>query len=159
MNSSGKEQLIRKLVSVIESLTAKNSGSDIQLQWKENGTSLENRDTNQILFIGGWTPSVANQVLTNDEGEVGKPQLSKRQRKTPALKDQDFYGKSKTVRVNNSRKEDGTTKISLTMWQCIEAEQSNNVRNFGLRILHHNVQSLSNKKMRQQRCYRLIGCT
>jgi hypothetical protein len=62
MNSSGKEQLILKLASVIEILTAKNSGSDIKLQWKENGTSLENRDTNQILLIGGWKPSVANQV-------------------------------------------------------------------------------------------------
>jgi hypothetical protein len=90
MNSSGKEQLILKLASVIESLTAKNSGSDIKLQWKENGTSLENRDTYQMLGIGGWTPSVANQVSKNDEGEVGKPQLSKRQRKNPALKDQDF---------------------------------------------------------------------
>ena len=97
MNSSGKEQLILKLASVIESLTVKNSRSDIRLQWKENGTSLENRDTNQTLGIGAWTPSVANQVSKNDEGEVGKPQLSKRQRKNPALKDKDFYGKSKTL--------------------------------------------------------------
>ena len=51
-----------------------------------------------------------------------------------------------SVRVNNRRKEDDTTKISLTRGQCIEAEQRNNVRDFGLRILHHNVQSLSNKK-------------
>jgi hypothetical protein len=74
MNSSGKEQLILKLVDMIESLTIKNSGSSIQLQWKENGTSL----------------AVANQVPKNDEGEVVKPQLIKRQRKNPALKDQDF---------------------------------------------------------------------
>ena len=51
-----------------------------------------------------------------------------------------------SVRVNNRRKKDGTTNISLTRGQCIEAEQRNNVRDFGLRILHHNVQSLSNKK-------------
>jgi hypothetical protein len=72
MNSSGKEQLILKLADMIESLTIKNSGSSIQLQWKENGTSLDNIDSVQILGIGGCTPPVANQVPDND-GEVVKP--------------------------------------------------------------------------------------
>jgi hypothetical protein len=90
MNSSGKEQLTLKLADMIESLTVKNSGSSIQLQWKEYGTSLDSIDTLQIRGIGGCTPSVVNQIPKNDEGEVGKPQLIRRQRKNPALKDQDF---------------------------------------------------------------------
>jgi hypothetical protein len=75
---------------VIESLTVKNSGSVIKLQWKKNGSSPKNSDTSQSLRIGGWTPGVANQVSKYDGEEVGIPQLSKRQRKNPALKDQDF---------------------------------------------------------------------
>jgi hypothetical protein len=55
MNSSGKEQIILKLVEMIEGLTVKNSVSNIQLQWKENVTSLDNSGTKQILGIGGCT--------------------------------------------------------------------------------------------------------
>jgi len=48
--------------------------------------------------------------------------------------------------VYNRTKKDGITKTLLTKEQCMEGGQKNNVRNFGLRILHHNVQSLFNKK-------------
>jgi hypothetical protein len=67
MNSSGKDQLIMKLVEMIENITVQNSGSNIELQWK-----------------------CENQVSKYDEGEVSNPQLNKRQRKNPALKDRDF---------------------------------------------------------------------
>ena len=33
--------------------------------------------------------------------------------------------------------------------QCTEGGQRNNVSNFGLRILHHNVQSLLNKQKKR----------
>jgi len=48
--------------------------------------------------------------------------------------------------VYNRTKKDGITKTLLTKEQCTEGGQKNNVRNFGLRILRHNVQSLFNKK-------------
>jgi len=67
MNPSGKDQLIMNLVEVIESITVQNSGSNIELQWE-----------------------CENQVSKNDEGEVSKPQMNRRQRKNPALKDWDF---------------------------------------------------------------------
>jgi len=53
-----------------------------------------------------------------------------------------------SVRTNNRRKDESTKKTILTKDLNVEEEQWNNVRDFGLRILHHNVQSLSNKKMR-----------
>jgi len=43
-------------------------------------------------------------------------------------------------------KKDGISKTLLTKEQCAEGGQKNNVRNFGFRILHHNVQSLYNRK-------------
>jgi hypothetical protein len=49
INSSGKEQLIRKLASVIESVTVKNSGPNIALQWIGNGSSIGNMESNQSL--------------------------------------------------------------------------------------------------------------
>ena len=52
---------------MIESVTVQNSGSNIELQWE-----------------------CENRVSKYDEGEVSKPQLNKRQRKNPALKDRDF---------------------------------------------------------------------
>ena len=85
MNSSGKDQLIMKLASVIESVTVNNSGPSIELQWKGNGINIGNMVTNPILQTGG-----VNQVLKDEVGEVSKPQLNKRQRKNPALKDHDF---------------------------------------------------------------------
>jgi hypothetical protein len=50
--------------------------------------------------------------------------------------------------VYNRSKKDGTTKILLRKGQHSKGGQRNNVRNFGLRVLHHNVQSLFNKKIR-----------
>jgi len=89
MNSAGKAQIILKLADMIESLAVKNNISYIQLQWKGNGISLGNGDTERILGIGDKS-FVVNQVSKNDEGGLGTPQLNKRQRKNPALKDQDF---------------------------------------------------------------------
>jgi hypothetical protein len=37
-------------------------------------------------------------------------------------------------------------KLRLTSEQCSDVERWKNVKDFGLRILHQNVQSLSNKK-------------
>jgi hypothetical protein len=51
-----------------------------------------------------------------------------------------------SVNVIKRSEEESTAKISLNKRQCIKTEQRQNVRDFGLRILHHNVQSLSNKK-------------
>jgi len=48
--------------------------------------------------------------------------------------------------VYNRTKKDRITKTLVTKEQRMEGGQRNNVRNFGLRILHHNVQSLFNKK-------------
>jgi len=42
-------------------------------------------ETNQVSRLGG-----ENQASKYEEGEVSKPQLNKRQRRNPALKDQDF---------------------------------------------------------------------
>ena len=53
-----------------------------------------------------------------------------------------------SVRTNNRRKEKGMKKTILTKDLNVEEEQWNNVRDFRLRLLHHNVQSLSNKKKR-----------
>jgi hypothetical protein len=39
-------------------------------------------------------------------------------------------------------------KTIVTKDLNVEEEKWNNVRDFGLRILHHNVQSLSNKKIK-----------
>ena len=85
MNSLGKDQLIMKLAGMIESVTVKNSGSNIELQWNENRINLGNMEINQIPRIGGEI-----QLSKYEEGEVSKPQLYKRQRKNPALNDQDF---------------------------------------------------------------------
>ena len=90
MNSSGKAQIILNLAEMIESLSVKNDVSYIQLQWKENEINLDNGSIERILGIGGGTSFTVNQVSKNDEGGLGKPQLNKRQRKNPALKDQDF---------------------------------------------------------------------
>jgi hypothetical protein len=76
---------MENLASVIESLTVINSGPNIELQWREYGLIVENLDINQIQQLGG-----VNQVPKHEEGEVAKPQLNKRQRKNPALKDHDF---------------------------------------------------------------------
>ena len=93
-NSSGKDQLIMKLAEVIESVTVQNSGSNIKLQWKGNGINLGNVETDQTPRIG-----CENEVSKYDDGEASKPQLNKRQRKNPALKDQEFfYGKFKILR-------------------------------------------------------------
>jgi len=94
MNSLGKDQHKIKLAGMIESVTVKNSGSNIELQWKENRINLGNMEINQIPWIGGEI-----QLSKYEEGEVSKPQLNKRQRKNPALKDQDFfYGKFKILK-------------------------------------------------------------
>jgi len=85
MNCLGKDQLIMKLAGMIESVTFKNSGHNIELQWKGTGINLGNMETNQVSRIGG-----ENQVSKYEEGEVSKPQLKRRQRRNPALKDQDF---------------------------------------------------------------------
>ena len=90
MNSSSKAHIIQNLAEMIESLSVKNNVSYIQLQWKENEINLDNGSTERILGIEGGTSFTVNQVSKNDEGGLGKPQLNKRQRKNPALKDQDF---------------------------------------------------------------------
>ena len=41
---------------------------------------------------------------------------------------------------------DGTTKTLVMKNQGIEKVQDKNVKEFGLRVLHHNVQSLFNKR-------------
>jgi len=74
-----------KLAGVIESVTVKNSGPNIELQWKGTGINLGNMETNQVSRLGG-----EKQASKYEEGEVNKPQLYKRQRRNPALKDQDF---------------------------------------------------------------------
>jgi len=51
-----------------------------------------------------------------------------------------------SVRTNNRRKEESMKQTIVTKDLNMEEEQWNIVRDFGLRILHHNVQSLSNKK-------------
>jgi len=86
MNSSGKDQLIMKLAGMIESVTVKNNGPNIEMQWKGTGINLRNMETNQVSRFGG-----ENQVSKYEEIEVSKPQLNKRQRRNPALKDQDFF--------------------------------------------------------------------
>jgi hypothetical protein len=50
-----------------------------------------------------------------------------------------------SVRVNNRGKKGGA-KVRITREQYIDAEQWNNVRDFGLRILHHNVQEFIQQK-------------
>ena len=85
MNFLGKDQLIMKLAGMIESVTVKNSGHSIELQWKGTGINLGNMETNQVSRLGG-----EKQASKYEEGEVNKPQLYKRQRRNPALKDQDF---------------------------------------------------------------------
>jgi hypothetical protein len=52
-----------------------------------------------------------------------------------------------SVRINN-RILEGGIKINLDREQGFDAERWTNAKSFGLRIVHHNVQSLSNKKMR-----------
>jgi len=42
-----------KLAGMIESVTVKNSGSNIELQWKENRINSGNLEINQIPQIGG----------------------------------------------------------------------------------------------------------
>jgi len=85
MNCLGKDQLIMKLADMIGSVTVKNSGHNIELQWKETGINLGNMETNQVLRFGG-----ENQVSKYEEREVSKPELNKRQRRNPAQKDQEI---------------------------------------------------------------------
>jgi len=147
LNSSGKAQIILKLADMIESLAVKNNISYIQLQWKENGISPDNGDTEQILGKEGDKSFVANQVSKKDEGGLGKPQLNKRQEKSSSEGSRFFMANLKSsVRTNNRRKEESMKKTILTKDLNVEEEQRNNVMDFGLRILHHDVQSLSNKK-------------
>ena len=51
MNSLRKDQLIMKLADMIESVTVKNSGHNIELQWKGTGINLGNMETNQVSWI------------------------------------------------------------------------------------------------------------
>jgi hypothetical protein len=49
-------------------------------------------------------------------------------------------------KVNNRNKGEDITKKILAREQCHERENGDIAMAFGLRMLHHNVQSLSNKK-------------
>jgi len=85
MNSSGKDQTIENLASVITNLTVKNSSPTIELKWKDLGLNMEPLDKNQKQQSGG-----ENQDFKHEESVIAIPQLNKRKRKNPALKDQNF---------------------------------------------------------------------
>jgi hypothetical protein len=121
--------------------------------------SSDNSGTKRILGIGGCTSSVANQLSKNEEVGSDKIKLNKRQRKKSSPEGSRFFmvNLKSSVRINR-RKEDKTIKLKLISDLCVEEEQRYNVREFGLRIVHHNVQSLSNKKNEIRMMYPLMGC-
>jgi len=85
MNSLGKDQIMKNLARVIESTTVSNRGPIIELQWRECGLNMDNLDSSQTQ-----QPDDVKQTLNHEKNEAPKPQINKRQRKNPALKDQDF---------------------------------------------------------------------
>ena len=90
LNLSGKEQITLKRAAVVKSLVNRNKSSSIHLQWKENSMSLCHGCPKETIGNGVSELSLATQVPSNLEGTAIHTQLNKRQRKNPALRDQDF---------------------------------------------------------------------
>jgi len=90
LNSSGKEQIASKLAVMVKSLLNKKKTSHIYMQWKENPTSLHLSSPMLITGNGTCKLSSAIDVPNSKEGTATQLQLTKRQRKNPALRDQDF---------------------------------------------------------------------
>jgi len=90
LNSSGKEQIASKLAATVKSLLNKKRTSRIYLQWKEN--PMSSHSSSPVIITGNDAcklPSTID-VPNNKEGTATQFQLTKRQRKNPALRDQDF---------------------------------------------------------------------
>jgi hypothetical protein len=90
LNSAGKEQIALKLAATVKSLLNKKSTSHIYLQWKENPMSSHPSSPVLITGNGVCKLSSAIDVLNNKERTATQFQLTKRQRKNPAQRDQDF---------------------------------------------------------------------
>jgi len=93
LNTTGKKQIIMKLVDVIEKLSVRDNRPVIKLQWKEKERNLENRDINQIPGKGGQKSPMANQVPNCDnKGTINDLQLriSNRTKMIPKTMTSDF---------------------------------------------------------------------
>ena len=142
MNSLGKDQIMKNLARVIESTAVSNRGPIIELQWRECGLNMDNLDSSQTQ-----QPDDVKQALNHEKNEAPKPQINKRQKKS-SPKGPGFFmanlNSPEGVHIKSTY--DGTTKTLVMKNQGIEKVQDKNVKEFGLRVLHHNVQSLFNKR-------------
>jgi hypothetical protein len=98
LKSSGKECIAQRLVTVIRSFFNKERMSPICLQWKDD-TKFFNQDRRnndsdvtickEVTVLQSLSPN--RQKVTNEnEDKPTYPQIAKRQRRNPALRDQDF---------------------------------------------------------------------
>jgi hypothetical protein len=90
LNSSGKEQKAVKLAAAVKSLRYKKKTSRICLQWKENSRSPHSGSPTIITGNGACKLPATIDVSNNKEETATQFQLTKRQRKNPALRDEDF---------------------------------------------------------------------
>jgi hypothetical protein len=88
------------MAAIVESLSNKKRMSPICLQWKEDPTSSYHRSPKKNTGSGLQELPSAVNTPNNNEGTVAQPQLAKRQRKKPALRNRDFYGHHKTYTDN-----------------------------------------------------------
>jgi len=86
MNSLGKDQIIMNLAGIIDSVTAKESGPTIALQWSDKGLTIESIGMNQIQNHIQQVGDI-NQVAKQDIGEVAIHHLRERYSQNPALED------------------------------------------------------------------------
>jgi hypothetical protein len=98
LNLSGKECIALRLATAVRRFFNKDRMSPICLQWKDN-TEIFNQDrTNNDSYVTNCNevtvlqsqPSNSQKVTNENEEKITHPQIAKRQRRKPALQDQDL---------------------------------------------------------------------
>jgi hypothetical protein len=98
LNSSGKEYIALRLATMFRSFFNKERISHICLQWKDDTKTFNQDRTNNDSFVTNYNevtvlqsqPSNSQKVTNENEEKITHLQIAKRQRRNPALQDQNF---------------------------------------------------------------------
>jgi hypothetical protein len=92
-------------------------------------------------------PSNSQKGTNENEEKITHPQNTKRQRRNPALQDQDLFMDNirSALTLSQSRKDNEPVNLTKTLNFYNEKDCVMNFNDYEIRLLHHNVQSLNNK--------------
>ena len=132
LNSSGKECIAQRLATVVRSFFNRKRISPICLQRKDDAKILNQDRTNNDSYVTNCNevtvlqslPPNSQTVTNNNEEKITHPQIVKRQRRNPALRDQDFFMDNirSALTASQSLKDNEPVILTNTLNFCNETD-------------------------------------